>query len=84
MTITLLLEPHTEAKLAALAQSRGLSADDLVREAIDKILDAVPNQQVVAKKSMYGLLAKYGPGPTEEEIDENRKEMFRGFGEGHP
>ena len=33
------------------------------------------------KKSAYGLLARYGPGPTEEEIDENRKEMFSGFGE---
>jgi hypothetical protein len=33
------------------------------------------------KKSGYGLLAKYGPGPSAEEIDENRREMFRGFGE---
>jgi uncharacterized protein (DUF433 family) len=34
-----------------------------------------------SKKSAYGLLAKYGPGPTAEEIDENRREMFNGFGE---
>ena len=33
------------------------------------------------KKSAYGLLAQYGPGPSAEEIDENRREMFRGFGE---
>jgi hypothetical protein len=33
------------------------------------------------KKSAYGLLAKHGPGPTEEEIDENRREMLSGFGE---
>jgi len=33
------------------------------------------------KKSAHGLLAQYGPGPTEEEIDENRREMFSGFGE---
>jgi hypothetical protein len=32
-------------------------------------------------KSSYGILAKYGPAPTAEEIDENRKEMFRNFGE---
>jgi hypothetical protein len=38
-------------------------------------------QRAKPKKSAYGLLAKYGPGPTEEEIDENRREMFRGFGE---
>jgi hypothetical protein len=33
------------------------------------------------KKSAYGALAKYGPGPSAEEIDENRREMFRGFAE---
>jgi len=33
------------------------------------------------KKSGYGLLAKYGPGPSAEEIDKNRREMFSGFGE---
>ena len=32
------------------------------------------------KKSAYGLLAQYGPGPTSEEIDENRRQMFEGFG----
>jgi hypothetical protein len=84
MTVTLQLEPQKEAKLAALAQARGISTDDLVREAIDKILDAVPDQQTKPKKSMYGLLAKYGPGPTEQEIDQNRREMFRGFAEDHP
>jgi len=31
--------------------------------------------------SGYGMLAKYGPAPSAEEIDENRREMFRGFGE---
>ncbi|MBS1830403.1 MAG: hypothetical protein JST93_34190 [Acidobacteria bacterium] len=31
------------------------------------------------KKSAYGLLAKYGPGPSAEEIDDNRREMLRGF-----
>jgi hypothetical protein len=30
------------------------------------------------------LLAKYGPGPSEEEIDENRREMFRGFAQDVP
>jgi hypothetical protein len=30
-------------------------------------------------KSGYGMLAKYGPAPSAEEIDENRREMFRGF-----
>lgn len=33
------------------------------------------------RKSAHGLLAPYGPGPSAEEIDENRRDMFRGFGE---
>ena len=32
-------------------------------------------------KSAYGLLAEYGPAPSAEKIDENRRDMFRGFGE---
>lgn len=82
MTITLPLEPQQEAKLIALALERGLSADELVREAIDKML-ASPGQPAKPKKSAYGLLAQYGPGPTKEEIDENRREMFRGFAKDH-
>jgi hypothetical protein len=78
MTITLPLQPQEEARLVALAQARGLSPSALVREALDGILQGEP---IVAKskKSAYGLLAKYGPGPSEEEIDQNRLEMFRGF-----
>jgi len=38
VTITLPLEPQTEAKLIALAQEKGISADELVREAIHKII----------------------------------------------
>jgi hypothetical protein len=60
-----------------MAQAKGTSTDALVREAITKILEA--DQPRKPKKSAYGLLAKYGPGPTEAEIDENCREMFRGF-----
>lgn len=81
MTITLPLEPKKEAQLVALAKQRGVSADELVREAIDKMLEAAPDPIAKPKKSAFGLLERYGPGPTEEEIDENRREMFRGFAE---
>lgn len=84
MTITLRLEPQEEAKLIAAAQARGLSTDALVRAALDRILAETPDKPAKPKKSAYGLLAKYGPGPTEEEIDGNRREMFRGFGEDVP
>jgi hypothetical protein len=81
MTITFPLEPKKEARLIALAQERGVSANDLVREAVDKMLDATPDRPTEPKNSAFGLLAQYGPGRTEEEIDANRREMFRGFAE---
>ena len=81
MTITLPLEPQKEAKLIALAQEKGLSADDLVREVIDKILAEVPETSLRKEptRSLRGLFAKYGPAPSAEEIDQNRAEMFANF-----
>jgi len=32
-------------------------------------------------KTGRGILAKYGPAPSSEEIDANRADMFRDFGE---
>ena len=81
MTITLPLAPQEEAKLISIAQSKGLSADALVREALDKILadapDTLPNKEPTL--SSRGILAKYGPAPSAEEIDRNRAEMFANF-----
>jgi hypothetical protein len=79
MTVTLPLQPNEEAKLLELAESRGLSTDALLLEAIKEILEKVPDHPIKPKKSAYGLLERYGPGPTAEEIDENRREMFSGF-----
>jgi hypothetical protein len=81
MSIYLPLEPQKQARLAALARSKGLSADDLVREAIDKILADAPAGMIRKEPthSLRGLLAKYGPAPSAEEIDENRAEMFANF-----
>ena len=42
MTITLPLQPQEEARLLAAAQAKGVSADDLLREALNKILDDSP------------------------------------------
>lgn len=82
MSITLTLDPREEAKLMAAAQARGLSAADLVREALEGILDATSEQDAAVKqpkRSLRGLLAKYGPAPSAEEIDKNRAEMFANF-----
>jgi len=62
MTIILPLEPQEEARLNALAQEKGVTADTLVREAIDKILaDAPGAPRKEPSRSLRGLLAKYGP-----------------------
>jgi hypothetical protein len=51
-----------------------------VREAIDKILaDAHEACRKEPTRSLRGLLAKYGPAPSADEIDQNRAEMFANF-----
>jgi hypothetical protein len=82
MTITLPLQPQEEARLMAAARARGLSTAALVREAVDRILEETPGKTGSTKeptRSLRGLLAKYGPAPSAEEIDRNRAEMFANF-----
>jgi hypothetical protein len=81
MNLTLPLTAAEEAKLLAKAQAEGVSPELLVRHAIEPIIAAVPEDHLnKPKKSMLGMLAKYGPAPSAEEIDENRKDMFANFG----
>jgi hypothetical protein len=42
VTITLPLQPGEEARLIAAAQAKGVSADTLLRQALNKILAEVP------------------------------------------
>jgi hypothetical protein len=83
LTITLPLQPQEEARLIALAQAKGISTDALVREALNKILadapDLVESTRKEPTRSARGILAKYGPAPSAEEIDQNRAEMFANF-----
>ncbi|HTU48516.1 MAG TPA: hypothetical protein VMF91_25870 [Bryobacteraceae bacterium] len=81
MTLILPLEPQDEAKLVALARGRGISTDQLIREAIHKILAGTPEPlgRKEPTRSLRGLLAKYGTAPSAEEIGENRAEMFANF-----
>jgi hypothetical protein len=81
MSITLPLEPQKQAKLIAVAESKGMTADELVSEVIDKIIAEAPEPTTPKEPtlSLRGLLAKYGPAPSAEEIDQNRAEMFANF-----
>jgi hypothetical protein len=67
--------------LIALAQQKGLRADDLLLEAVDRILAEAGElgQTQEPTRSLRDILAKYGPAPSAEEIDENRAEMFANF-----
>jgi hypothetical protein len=81
MTLTLPLEPQKEAKLIAVAESKGMTANELVSQAIEIIIaeapDAPPHQDPTV--SLRGLFAKYGTAPSAEEFDQNRADMFRNF-----
>lgn len=81
MTITLSLEPQKQAKLDAVAASKGMTADELVSEVIDKIIAEAPETAALKQPtlSLRGVLAKYGSVPSAEEIDQNRAEMFANF-----
>jgi hypothetical protein len=44
VNITFALQPQEEAKLIALARAKGLSPDALLREALDRLFAAAPDQ----------------------------------------
>lgn len=70
MTITLAVPPNDEARLRTAAQAKGLSPDAFVRAALDRILaEETETAPANPKKSAYGLLARYGHGPTADEIE---------------
>ncbi len=61
------------------AMAEGVSASTYVGQVLERDLSKQVEQKFNPKKSAYGLLAKHGSGPSDEEIDENRREMFSGF-----
>ena len=85
MTLTIPLTEPEESKLLAEARAAGVTPETLVRQAIEPILADEPSPPADGsqkrKKSLLGLLAQYGPAPSDEEISENRREMFARFDE---
>jgi hypothetical protein len=84
MNLTIEIPAALEAALKAKANAQGISASSYARQVLEHALTERPQQGHEPKKSAFGLLAKYGPGPSAEEIDENRREMFHGFAEEVP
>jgi hypothetical protein len=62
MTMTLPLQPQEEARLAALAQAKGVSTDTLLRVPIDKILADAPDQPDAPKRESHTEIGPYQRG----------------------
>jgi len=70
---------HQLSALKAKAAAQGLTLQDWLQKVATE--EPEPAQPGKPFKSGYGMLAKYGTAPSAEEIDEDRREMFRGFAE---
>jgi hypothetical protein len=81
VTLTIDLPDELEAALAAEAHAQGVSADRFARRVLEQVL--IPQMADPGRpfETGRGMLAKYGPAPSAEEIDANRADMFRGFAE---
>jgi hypothetical protein len=77
MTVSIEVSSEQLAGLKAKAAAQGLIRQDWLRKLA--LEEPEPAKEGRPSKSGYGMLAKYGPGPSAKEIDENRWEMFRGF-----
>lgn len=76
--MTMIEIPDSQAAiLKAKAAAEGLT----LQTWLSKLAAEETKAPLKPKKSGYGLLAQYGPAPSAEEIDENRRDMFKGFAE---
>ncbi|HXP88652.1 MAG TPA: hypothetical protein VN841_28235 [Bryobacteraceae bacterium] len=84
MTLTIDLSKELEAALKTHAQAHGIDAAGYARQVLERALGMEEPLPGPPFKTGRGLLAQYGPGPSEEEIDENRREILRGFAQDAP
>lgn len=62
--------------LKTKAAAQGLTLEGWLKRLAEET--PVPRKPL---KTGRGMFAKYGPAPSAEEIDANRKDMFQGFGD---
>ncbi|MFZ0803953.1 MAG: hypothetical protein WBQ09_10890 [Terriglobales bacterium] len=81
--MTIELPDKLEAALKAQANAHGVSPSGYVCEVLERELAPSLGGQSsgVPFKTGRGMFAKYGQAPSAEEIDANRADMFRHFGE---
>ena len=77
MSVSIEVSNEQLAAMKAKAAAEGLTLQDWLRKIAEEEPASIPPAE--AFKSGFGMLAKYGPAPSTEEIDANRQEMLRGF-----
>lgn len=81
MNLTIDIPDALGAALKAQALAQGVSPDSLVRQVLSATITPLEVRSSGPFETGYGMLAKYGPAPSAEDIDENRRDMFRNFGQ---
>ena len=81
--MTIELPKELELALETQANAHGVSTAEYVRQILERDMasECHMGTSTVGFKTGRGMLAKYGQAPSAEEIDNNRAEMFRNFGE---
>ena len=80
MNLNVEIPDKIAAALKAKAQAQGVSEDRFVADVLEKTLAPdLAQKRSQPLKTGRGMWAKYGAAPSAEEIDENRREMFRNF-----
>jgi hypothetical protein len=74
-TVTIEIPEKQVYALRAKALMAGLSLEAWFQKMVDQEVE--PEPQLGPYKTGHGMLAKYGPAPSAEEIDENRRDMLR-------
>ena len=63
--------------MQAQGVSPALFASRMIEKTLASAIEGKDSDQPF--ETRYGMWQKYGPAPSAEEIDENRREMFRNF-----
>jgi hypothetical protein len=80
MNLNIELSDDLGAAVKEQAQAQGISPDRYVSRVLENTLGSAHGQtQSGPLETGYGMWSKYGPAPSAEEIDENRRDMFRNF-----
>ena len=79
MSVQIELSDQQAAVLQEKAAAQGLTLQDWVWKLA--IPDSDSHRFSKPFETGYGMLAQYGSAPSADEIDKNRREMFRGFAE---